>query len=524
MRTAVRYVAGAVALALAAGGCTAGERGGEPATPSPSVTASRSDGTASPPPEERPAGDVLRVRHLPQGEDVAVELTALDRVSPQRVVARWRVRNDTDRPYKFGATLAVPWNSPRLHSNSIGGVSLLDHVNGTRAYPLGYGDDSCLCTRGWPSVEAHATKELVAVFPAPPAGVTRVDVLFGPVPPFLDVPIGTAAPERLRVTDGDDEPVDPMSVRATEPQVLRLVSQVDDAAKARDDDGERLSLRLSADVLFAVNKATLTSRAQVVLREVAAEIDRSDGATVTVEGHADSTGTDAVNDPLSAERARSVEKALRELVTRDGVSYEARGHGSRRPVAKNDNAAGRRLNRRVTVSFDRPAAEPGPSDTAAPRTATPQPAMTGKDLPVIATAPAGAPPPYESDWPRQADVRVNELRRDAGGYVLLTWTVHNRDDLPLNVWTSSKDSSGLYEESSTTAITLEAGDRRYRTVRDADARVAIGPDLQRLGLDDYTVEKGEQYTLWAMFKPPADVSRVTVRIPGFEPVSDVPIS
>ncbi|TDE59695.1 hypothetical protein E1295_02055 [Nonomuraea mesophila] len=61
-------------------------------------------------------------------------------------------------------------------------------------------------------------------------------------------------------------------------------------------------------------------------------------------------------------------------------------------------------------------------------------------------------------------------------------------------------------------------------MRDGEARVAIGPDLQRLGLDDYTVEKGEQYTLWAMFKPPADVSRVTVRIPGFEPVADVPIS
>lgn len=37
------------------------------------------------------------------------------------MVARWRVRNDTDQEYEFGAKLAVPWNSSRLHSNSIDG-------------------------------------------------------------------------------------------------------------------------------------------------------------------------------------------------------------------------------------------------------------------------------------------------------------------------------------------------------------------------------------------------------------------
>ncbi|TDC82103.1 OmpA family protein [Nonomuraea deserti] len=387
----------------------------------------------------RHACDQAKLVHHSRGRN-------LDRVSPQRVVARWRVRNETDRPYEFGGTLVVPWHSPRLHSDSIGGVSLLDHVTDTRAYPLGYGDDSCLCSRGWPRVEAHDTKELVAVFPAPPAGVTSADVLFGPVPPFLDVPIGNAPPERLKVTDSDDEPVDPISERATEPQVLRLVSQVDDTAKARDDDGERLSLRLSADVLFAVNKAELTPRAQAVLKEVASEIDRSDDDTVTIEGHADNTGSDAINDPLSAKRARSVEAALHDLVTRDGLAYEARGYGSHRPIAKNDNAAGRRLNRRVTVGFDRPAVDPGPSASGAPRTVTPQPASTSKDLPVIATAPAGAPPAIEkNNWPRQAEVDINELRRDAGGYVLLTWTVRNQDDTSLNVWSSSHDYSGVYE-------------------------------------------------------------------------------
>ncbi|MEU8394596.1 hypothetical protein AB0C28_05380 [Nonomuraea sp. NPDC048892] len=218
---------------------------------------------------------------------------------------------------------------------------------------------------------------------------------------------------------------------------------------------------------------------------------------------------------------------LRELVTRDGLTYRARGYGSRRPIAKNDRESGRRLNRRVTVSFDRPAAEPGPSASASETvgTAAPRPATTSTELPVVATARAGTPPDIErTQWPRQAEMDINELRRDAGGNVLLTWTVHNQDETPLNVWSSSHDYGSVYEEASTSAITLVSGEQRCRVLRDVETRVAIGPDLIRTGLDEYTVEKGERYTLWAMFKPPADLARVTVRIPGFEPVPDVPIS
>lgn len=125
---------------------------------------------------------------------------------------------------------------------------------------------------------------------------------------------------------------------------------------------------------------------------------------------------------------------LRELVTRDGLTYKARGYGSRRPIAKNDRESGRRLNRRVTVSFDRPAAEPGPSASASETvgTAAPRPATTSAELPVVATARAVTPPDIErTQWPRQAEVDINELRRDAGGNVLLTWTVRNQDETPL---------------------------------------------------------------------------------------------
>ncbi|WP_068922885.1 OmpA family protein [Planobispora rosea] len=485
---------------------------------------------------------MLGARPLSVGKGVTVELLALDRVSPQRVVARWRLRNDLDRDHEFGATLTIPWNTPLLHSNSIGGVSLVDGKYGRRHLPLGYVGGDCLCTRSWPRVKAHSTYDLVAVFPAPPADVTHVDVLFGPAPPFLDIPLGTAPPEPLRVTEGSDEPVDPLSAGAGEPQVLRLVNQVEETAKARDDDGERVSVRLSADVLFAVDKAELDPRARAVLKEVASEIDQSGGDTVTIEGHADTTGTDAVNDPLSARRARSVETALRRLVTRSGLTYRSRGYGSRRPIAPNNEEEGRRLNRRVTVIFTRPRpAGPGnpsasptasapvspssPSASSGAQASTPPPGANTAELPVLATASAGTPPWIaKNSWPKRAEVDINELRCDAGGYVTLTWTIRNDDDATINAWSSSYDWFSVYAEASTSAAALVSGERRYRAVRDADHNSSLGPNLLSTPYDQYMVEKGEQYTLWAMFKPPAGLSHVTVQIPGFEPVPDVPIS
>lgn len=346
--------AAVLAAALLAGGCTTAAQ-----PPPPEATA------ADPPAEPRTA-DALGMRPIATGDQVTVTLKALDRVAPHRIVARLLVRNEGAEEHSFGPAVSVPWNNDRLHSNSIGGLSVVDSRHGKRYFPLGYGDQSCLCTRGWPSVGPGESLELVAVFPAPPADVTHLNVLFPPAPPFLDIPLGTAPPEPLTVDDSGNDPVDPLSERTTDPLVLSLVDQVDDEVKARDDDGEKLTVRLSTDVLFKVNEAELTGRAQAALRQVAADIDRSAGDTVTVEGHADSTGTHAINDPLSERRARRVEAALRRLVTRPGLRYEVRGHGSRRPIADNDTPEGRRVNRRVSVAFTRP--RPAATESPAPQT------------------------------------------------------------------------------------------------------------------------------------------------------------
>ncbi|WP_276571200.1 TolC family outer membrane protein [Billgrantia sulfidoxydans] len=112
-------------------------------------------------------------------------------------------------------------------------------------------------------------------------------------------------------------------------------------------------ITLSADALFAVNSAELGPDARQELTELAGQIrNRTDLARIFVAGHADSTGSDAINDPLSQRRADSVADYLVSQGVDRGL-VQTRGYGSRQPVASNDTAEGRRQNRRVEVTLER---------------------------------------------------------------------------------------------------------------------------------------------------------------------------
>ena len=64
-------------------------------------------------------------------------------------------------------------------------------------------------------------------------------------------------------------------------------------------------------------------------------------------GHTDSTGSDAINDPLSLKRAQAVEKSLKSKNVSNIKRVE--GQGSHNPVADNSTAEGKKQNRRVEV-------------------------------------------------------------------------------------------------------------------------------------------------------------------------------
>jgi outer membrane protein OmpA-like peptidoglycan-associated protein len=70
--------------------------------------------------------------------------------------------------------------------------------------------------------------------------------------------------------------------------------------------------------------------------------------SVRIVGHTDSTGSDAINEPLSVNRAASVRNYLvSQGVAADRVAID--GRGSREPIADNATAEGRARNRRVDI-------------------------------------------------------------------------------------------------------------------------------------------------------------------------------
>jgi outer membrane protein OmpA-like peptidoglycan-associated protein len=103
------------------------------------------------------------------------------------------------------------------------------------------------------------------------------------------------------------------------------------------------------DVLFDTAQYSLRPLARERLAKVAGIILGHPGLTLAVEGHTDSVGGDAYNQTLSEQRAGSV----RDYLIQQGISamnlVPAKGFGKTKPVASNDTAAGRQLNRRVEL-------------------------------------------------------------------------------------------------------------------------------------------------------------------------------
>lgn len=118
------------------------------------------------------------------------------------------------------------------------------------------------------------------------------------------------------------------------------------------------------DVLFGTDRAELTASGVATVRKLADVMSQNPDRTVLVEGFTDSTGSAAHNRDLSERRAQSVAQALVGMgIPRERVA--TRGYGAAFPVASNDNAANRQLNRRVEIVLSNPGA------TIPPRAAQP---------------------------------------------------------------------------------------------------------------------------------------------------------
>jgi flagellar motor protein MotB len=110
---------------------------------------------------------------------------------------------------------------------------------------------------------------------------------------------------------------------------------------------------LAGDVLFDVDKYDLRRGAVVTLEEAAKIMRRRKVTAARIEGHTDSTGTEAHNKMLSERRAGAVKDWLNRQDGLGNIRITTDGRGATQPVASNDTTEGRAKNRRVTIFLDR---------------------------------------------------------------------------------------------------------------------------------------------------------------------------
>jgi outer membrane protein OmpA-like peptidoglycan-associated protein len=105
-------------------------------------------------------------------------------------------------------------------------------------------------------------------------------------------------------------------------------------------------------ILFATGSAKLMSSSFKGLNKVAKALNEDANLKLTVEGHCDNTGTDVINDPLSENRAKSVQTYLTTKGKVDAAKIMVVGYGSKQPIADNKTVKGRNANRRVELKLN----------------------------------------------------------------------------------------------------------------------------------------------------------------------------
>jgi outer membrane protein OmpA-like peptidoglycan-associated protein len=119
-------------------------------------------------------------------------------------------------------------------------------------------------------------------------------------------------------------------------------------AEAQGQQAEKVKV-ITASLLFKTGSAELMPAAKSQLDEVAQALSAQPQANnVKVQGYTDSTGTAAINDPLSMKRAKAVADYLESKgVPKDRVTAE--GFGKQDPVSTANTTEGHALNRRVDI-------------------------------------------------------------------------------------------------------------------------------------------------------------------------------
>jgi len=133
-------------------------------------------------------------------------------------------------------------------------------------------------------------------------------------------------------------------------QEAKLRQELADTGIVFERQGNNIVMAMPGNVTFDVNKANIKGQFYPVLNRLIKVLKERNQTLIEVAGHTDSSGGDAINIPLSRQRASSVANYMaNQGITRSRLAEL--GLGSAHPIASNATAEDRQLNRRVEITL-----------------------------------------------------------------------------------------------------------------------------------------------------------------------------
>lgn len=452
------------------------------------------------------------VATLPYDDGQArLDVLGIQRLSKDKVIARFRLRGDSPGSFTYGDQDHLIYDRWDLSFDS---VWLLD-LRGRQLYvPMMRDDGTCACTGFYLSTDTSGGPgaTLWAVYPVP-RGTGAVTVMEPDLGVTHEVPI---APKDAPVPELPGEPDPRQLSKATGAHYPLSAATLGDNRRVKEK-GRKVTVELAADVLFRFGKANLTDEATKQLRRAAKRLRNEAAGKVSITGYTDAIGSKRDNLKLSKKRAEVVADALRPLVRGHGLRFIVSGKGEADPVAPNrvngkDNPEGRRLNRRVEISYQR---------RTQPATPTPRPSQEHKDRAHTRTLGAIS----GSDKATEGIViHLRGVRRMPGGTALIRFAATNEssESLELDQYRTLVDTAGTgwvgyYHGGEVFWVRLEGrNNSAYLPLSDSSSTCLCS---QTIPLDP-----GASTELWVMTTaPPKGVRKIDVTFVNYGTIKNVPL-
>lgn len=115
-------------------------------------------------------------------------------------------------------------------------------------------------------------------------------------------------------------------------------------------EGDNIRLVMPSNVTFATSQSYISPGFHATLNDIAKVLTKFDKTLLSIEGHTDSSGSNAFNETLSTQRAQSVKDYLvNQLIIAERLKIT--GHGESQPLVPNDTPENKALNRRVEIQI-----------------------------------------------------------------------------------------------------------------------------------------------------------------------------